>query len=84
MKNVLLSVSEANQARAAEFCRRHRSFDTTETLDDLAAEFERVRLAALKDAAEWIESVGRHSASRERASVAFELVNVINARSRDA
>jgi len=56
-------------------------------MDDLAAAFEQVaqkeRAVALKDAAEWVETVGRHSPDRERQSVAFECVNVIRARSKD-
>jgi len=41
VKTVLV-VAEKHNARAAEFCRRHRHFTTTEAMDDLAAEFEKV------------------------------------------
>ena len=75
----VLAVAGGSAERAAAFCRRHRHMETSEALGALAAEFELVRRAALKDAAEWVENVGRHS-PRDRASVAFEIVNVIRAR----
>lgn len=80
----VLVVAEEHERRAAEFFRLHRHFTTSEAMDDLAAEFEKVareaRAKALRDAAEWVQTVGQRSASRERASVAFECVNVIRAR----
>ena len=88
MTTIVLMVSEENKRRSAEFCRLHRDFTTSEAMDDLAAEFERVarvaRATSLRDAAEWVETVGHHSPDRERQSVAFECVNVIHARSKDA
>lgn len=82
----VLAVAEEHNRRAAEFCRRHRDFTTTEAMDDLAAEFEKlsreVRNKALKDAVEWVENVG-HRLPREHAHVAFHCVNVINTRSKD-
>lgn len=38
----ILSIAEEHERRAAEFCRRHRDFTTTEAMDDLAAEFEKL------------------------------------------
>jgi len=80
-------VAHEHQDRAAAFCQKHRHFTTTEAMDDLAAEFEKlareVRDKALKDAAEWCQNVGARESSRERAGVAFHCVNVINARSKD-
>jgi hypothetical protein len=84
---VILSVEAEHTDRAAAFCQRHRHFTTSEAMDDLAAEFERVareaRAQALKDAAEWVETTGRHFSSRERQSVAFECVNIIRTRATD-
>jgi hypothetical protein len=84
---VVFSITEERQRRAAEFCRRHRHFETSEAMDDLAAEFEKlareVRAQALKDAAEWCQNVGAREPNRERAGVAFHCLNVINARSMD-
>jgi hypothetical protein len=46
-RDVVLVVAEEHQRRAAEFCRLHRGdLATSETMDDLAAEFERVARAA--------------------------------------
>ena len=87
MKDVALSVAEEHVRRAAEFCRQHRDFKTSEALDTLAAEFEKVaraaRAKALQDAAEWVETVGQHTADRMQASVAFHCVNVIRTRAGD-
>ncbi len=54
---VVLQVDDEHERRAAAFCQRHRHTTTTEALDDLAAEFERVAReasgAALRRAATW-------------------------------
>lgn len=54
---VPLEVADPHQQRAAAFCQRHRHTTTTEAMDDLAAEFERVARgawgAALRSAAAW-------------------------------
>lgn len=57
----VLVVNDRHQRRAAEFCRRHRHFATSEAMDALAAEFERVgreearreRVRALERAGGW-------------------------------
>ena len=87
MKGAILVIDEEHDRRAAEFCRLHRHFTTSEAMDDLAASFERVaceaRAKALKDAAGWVEDVGRRSSIPERSSAAFECVNVIRTRATD-
>ena len=45
-RDAVLVVAEEHQRRAAEFCRRHRDFTTTEAMDDIAEEFERVARVA--------------------------------------
>lgn len=86
MRDVVLIVAAEHERRAAEFCQRHRDFTTSESMDDLAAEFEKVARAAreraLKDAASWCQNVGGRL-PREQATIAFECVNVINARAKD-
>ena len=89
MRDVVLSVAEEHKGRAADFCRKHRhdNFVMSEVMDDLADEFEKVaraaRARALADAAEWVETVGTHTADRMQASVAFHCVNVIRTRAGD-
>jgi hypothetical protein len=59
--SVVLQVAGDHERRAAAFCQRHRHFTTTESMDDLAAEFERVarqgerdgRQRAFLDTSEW-------------------------------
>jgi hypothetical protein len=58
---VIHHVDSEHERRAAAFCQRHRHTTTTEALDDLAAEFERVareaarvaRAEAFKELIEW-------------------------------
>ena len=63
MRDVVLIVAEEHERRAAEFCQRHQDFTTSESMDDLAAEFEKVaraaRAQAMKDAASWCQNVVR-------------------------
>jgi len=53
----ILHVDDAHARRAAAFCQRHRHTTTTEAMDDLATEFERVsreaKASALRLAADW-------------------------------
>lgn len=61
LRATVLVVADRHQRRAAEFCRRHRHFTTSEAMDALAAEFERVgreearreRVRALERAGGW-------------------------------
>ena len=41
-RDVVFTVAPEHEDRAAEFCRQHRHFTTTEAMDDLATEFEKV------------------------------------------
>jgi len=54
---VILHVDDEHAQRAAAFCQRHRNTTTSEAMDDLAAEFERVareaKASALRLAADW-------------------------------
>lgn len=62
----LLHVDDEHQRRATAFCQRHRHTTTTEAMDDLAAEFERVAReaasAALRRAADWCSDQSRLAA----------------------
>jgi hypothetical protein len=64
---VVLHVDERHQDRAIAFCQRHRHTTTTEAMDDLAAEFERVareaKAAAFRAAGGWC--VDQASAAKE-------------------
>jgi len=60
---VVLQVGDEHQRRAAAFCQRHRHFTTTESMDDLAAEFERVAREARADTLRRLAGVCRDQAS---------------------
>lgn len=53
----ILRIAKEHEDRAAAFCRdhRHASFSTTETMDDLATEFEKVAREAREKALEEAE-----------------------------
>ena len=53
-----LTVAEEHERRAAEFCRRHRHLETSEAMDDLAAEFERVARDARAAVLRWLRETG--------------------------
>jgi hypothetical protein len=56
----ILVVDEQHEQRAAEFCRRHRHRDltTSEAMDDLAAEFEKVAREARSEVVRWLREHG--------------------------
>jgi uncharacterized ferredoxin-like protein len=60
-------VDGEHQRRAAAFCQRHRHFTTTESMDDLAADFERVAREARADTLRRVAG-----ACRDQASIAIE------------
>lgn len=41
-RDAVFVVAPEHEDRAAKFCQKHRHFTTTEAMDDLAAEFEKV------------------------------------------
>jgi|HubBroStandDraft_2_1064218.scaffolds.fasta_scaffold01263_10 hypothetical protein len=57
-RDAVLVVTEEHQRRAAEFCRRHRDFTTTEAMDDLAEEFERVAREVRGEVVRWLREEG--------------------------
>jgi hypothetical protein len=61
--HVPLDVDDPHQRRAAAFCRRHRFTTSTEAMDDLAAEFERVTREARADTLRRLADVCRDQAS---------------------
>lgn len=54
---IILVVAEEHEQRAAEFCLRHRHLTTSEAMDDLATEFERIAREARVESAEFQRGV---------------------------
>lgn len=61
--SVVLQVGDEHERRAAAFCQRHRHFTTTESMADLAAEFERVAREARADTLRRLAGVCRDQAA---------------------